>query len=235
MAENDELSSENGKKRPKKRELLRANTYQTDGELAEKSRVWRLLFLEDEAAFIALDPVFGGSFATDWLSEIEKFEAMPTTENLVDEHQQSMLDVEEARKKFTEALQLLDYYLPKAYPDMKGIRDEFGLTKILTPDYKRGIRQVVLGFALLEVANKRSAVLLAAGLPPTWLTDMENLCNDYAGAELKAEFQKLQTIAGTNNRIRQFNLLFKLHRQVAKAADVIFMNNKVRADLYRTV
>ena len=233
MAENDEIANEKAKRGPKKRELLRVNTYQTDGELAEKSRVWRLFFLEDEAAFMALDPVFAPPFADDWLQEIEKFESMPTTENLVDEHQQTMLDVEEARKKFTEALQLLDYYLPKAYPDMKGIRDEFGLTKILTPDYKRGIRQVVMGFALLEVANKRSAVLLAAGLPPTWLADTENLANDFAAAELKAEFQKLQTIAGTNNRIRQFNLLFKLHRQVAKAASVLFMNDKVREDLYR--
>jgi hypothetical protein len=233
MAENDELSNENAKKGPKKRELLRVNTYQTDGELAEKSRVWRLLFLEDEAAFIALDPVFGGSFATDWLQEIEKFEAMPTTENLVDEHQQTMLDVEEARKKFTEALQLLDYYLPKAYPDMKGIRDEFGLTKILTPDYKRGIRQVVMGFALLEVANNRSAVLLAAGLPATWMSDTGGLLSKFAAAEMHAEHKKLETITGTNNRIRQFNLLFKIHRQVAKAAEVIFMNNKVRADLYK--
>lgn len=233
MPENEEINGKKRKTGPKKRDLMRANTVYSDGELAEKSRVWRLFFIERQPDFVAIDASLGGTFANDWLAAIETFEAMTTTENLLDEQRQYALDLEDARQSFLKAFQLLDYYLPKAYPDMDGMREEFGLNKILTRDYQRGVRQVVLGYAILIVTDERQALLTAAGLPATWQADTMLLLEKYGELEVLYERQKLKTTTGSNERVRQYNRLFKIHRQIAKAADVIYANDKVVAELFR--
>ena len=213
--------------------MARVNSDLTDGKLAESSRVKRQFFIDDEVAFTTFDSSFGAPFSSDWLSAIEAFEAMSTHENLLDEQQQGRLDADEADKKFTEALLPLNYYLPLAFPEQEGIRDEYGLHKILTAEYRRGNKRVVLGFAILDALAPIMPQLTAAGLSATWWTDTEQLLNAFAEKEIQYEKLKLLTTQGVYKRIRQYNALFKISSRVAKAAEVIFLGNKVKIDLYR--
>ena len=231
--ENTDDSGKKRKRGPKTREIFRVNSDLTDGKLAETSRVKRQFFIDDEVAFKTFDSSFGGTFSADWLAAIEAFEAMSTYENLLDEQQQCRLDADEADKKFTDALLPLNYYLPLAFTAQEGIRDEYGLNKILTAEYKRGNKRLVLGFAILDALNPIMPQLIAAGLSATWWTDTDVLLNDFAENEVKYEKQKLLTTQGVYKRIRQYNELYKISSRVAKAAEVIFHGNKVKIDLYR--
>ncbi len=233
MPNNNTESPEKKKRGPKKPELLRVSTRYTDGEFAGKSRVW-CKFVEDRLAeFTALDPSIDAAFCTNWRAAIADFEAIPTDELKGDEQQTKYAEIEKARDKFYEQVDTLQFYVRKAYPKEPFRAAEFGLTRIRSQANKRGVRDVVIGFAMAIAINNHLAELTAAGMPPSFVTDFDNALGNYADAEVKHQYSLLDTVRATHTRVLAFNALYAIHRHIVNAAEVIYAGDKVKIDLFR--
>ena len=233
MPENEHKKDEKKKKGRKKRDLVRVNSLLSDGELCTKSRVWCSLLQDHLAAFSALDPAFNAAYCTAWLSAIEALEQLPTAEVKADEQVTARVVVERNRSAFFVLVDALQFYVSRAYPGQPYKAAEFGLTRIRSQANKRGVRDVVLGFAMGICIDNNLPALLAAGMPPAFKTDFDNALGHYADAEVKHQYSLLNSVKATNERVKAFNDLYALHRHVSEAADVVFAGNAVMADLWR--
>ena len=233
MPENEQNKPEKKKRGPKKRDLVRVNSQISDGELCTKSRVWCSLLQDHLPAFSALDPAFNAAYCTAWQAAIEALEQLPTAEVKADEQVSARVVVEKMRSAFFELVDALQFYVGRAYPGQPYKAAEFGLTRIRSQANKRGVRDVVLGFAMSICIDNNLPALTAAGMPPTFKTDFENALGNYADAEVKHQYSLLDSVKATHTRIKAFNDLYAIHRHVAEAADVVFSGNDVMADLWK--
>ncbi|MBK7149989.1 MAG: hypothetical protein IPH78_14570 [Bacteroidetes bacterium] len=126
------------KRRQSKNELARVITKISDGELANKCRVWAQLLNENLAAFQALDSTFDAAYVANWYSAVEAFEVMPTNEYMEDLQIESRIVMEQKRAAFGVLLKDLEYYVQRAFPTRKRVEMEFGLHKLRTPQAARG-------------------------------------------------------------------------------------------------
>ncbi len=228
-----ETEEEKPAKKRKKREFQRVNNSLTDGELAQKCRVWCLIMENHMAALSALDPNLNAAYVAAWRSAIEAFEGMATNELMEDYQLERQAELNKARKQFQKKLDDLDYFIGKAFPERKRIREEFGLHKMRTPSARRGVRDVVIGFASVFTIERYEAALLAAGMPAGFKAEYEAALGDYADAEVKHQASLLDSIRATNERIYAYNALYATHRQVLRAAEVVFDGDKIIIDQFR--
>ena len=233
MPKSETETTEKKKRGRKKAELLRLTTRFADGEFAAKSRVWCSLVKKNLPDFTALDPTIDAAYCNAWLLAIENFEAMPTNEVKGDEQQTKLQAVEEARSRFFEQVDALQFYVRKAYPKEPFRAAEFGLTRIRSQANKRGVRDVVIGFAMAIGIDTHLADLTAAGLPAGFSVTFREAVNKYAEAEVMHQYSLLDTVRATHSRILAFNNLYSIHRHIVDAAEVIYTGDKVKIDLFR--
>lgn len=233
MPNNETETTEKKKRGRKKPDLIRLTTRLTDGEFAQSSRVWCGLVKKNIADFSALDPNINIAYCNTWMAEIEAFEALPNDEVKGDEQQTQLQRVEEARKAFFEQVDVLQFYVRKAYPTEPFRIAEFGLTRIRSQANKRGVRDVVIGFAMRMAIDTHLAELLAAGMPAAFPSDFENALGNYADQEVKHQYCLLDAVRATHTRILAFNNLYRKHRHIVEAAEVVYAGDKIKIDLYR--
>lgn len=233
MPENIEKTDKKSKKGRKKRELIRISTAYTDGELCNKCRVWAQFLEEHLAAFQALDSMYDMAFIAAWRGEIDALEGISTNEQCEDMQLIKRDALEEKRQAFFDLLSDLEYYIVKSFPKGENKAEEFGLHKLRTKSAKRGIRDVVIGYATLIVVDFYNAELLAGGMPPTFPAQLDAALGDYAEAEVLHQHSLLDSIRITNNRMKAFNTLYARHRLVATAAEAVFGSDEIKINLFR--
>jgi hypothetical protein len=225
MHENTDNGDQIPKKRNRKRVFERDTSRIADGELLNKSRVWAKLLEQYLPQFQALDPLFDPAYITAWRSALDAFEALPTNEYMEDLQGEKVAEMHLVTD--------LEYYVRKAFPERKRIEEEFGLHKLRTQGARRGVRDVVIGFATLQRIDYYLAQLLAAGMPAAFTTQFLDALNDYADAEVQHQYSLLESIRATNERVYAFNALYKTHRQVAMAAEAVFDGDEIKINLFR--
>lgn len=233
MPENEVDEQDKKKRKYKKRELTRLNTNLSDGDLCNKCRVWAKMLEENLADFAALDSTFDMAFINDWRAEVNNMETLRTFEQSEDVQRIYADELEKKRRAFFDKLTDLNYYISRAFPKGENIREEFGLHKIRSQDARRGVRDVVIGFATRMVMDHYHAELLAGGMPAGFPVEYENALGDYADAEIKHQHSMLETIRHTNLRIKAFNILYARHRTVLTAAEAVFDGDEVKVGLFR--
>ena len=233
MPENIEKKDEKPKKTYKKRILTRIKSNLTDGDLINKSRVWTRMLEDNLAAFAALDSTFNPAFIAAWGAEIEALEQLPTSERCEDWQQVKYGQLQDKRLVFSGLLYDLDYYITKAFPKADNRYEEFGLHKLRTQSAKRGVRDVVIGFATLQRIEFYQTQLLAAGMPAGFIATFDAALGDYADAEVQHQYSLLESIRYTNERIKAFNVLYARHRIVVKAAEAVFDGDEIKINLFR--
>ena len=233
MPENTEIIDKKSRKGRKKRELMRVNSAYTDGELCNKCRVWAQFLEENLAAFQNLDGIYDMTFVAAWRTEIDALESISTNEQSEDMQMIKRDAVAEKRQAFFDLLNDLEYYIVKSFPKGENQYEEFGLHKLRTPSAKRGIRDVVIGYATLIVIDFYNAELLAGGMPPAFPAQLDAALGDYAEAEVLHQHSLLDSIRLTNSRIKTFNTLYARHRLVATAAEAIFDGDDIKINLFR--
>jgi hypothetical protein len=233
MPENSTEQDPNKPKRGRKRSIVRATSTLSDGQLAERTRVWARFLEENLSEFQTLDSSFDLAFIAQWRADASELEGMPTNELMEDLQQEKQAELQQKRKAFFGYVSDLEFYIKKAFPSEPYIADEFGLHKLRTQDAKRGVRDVVIGFAALQSVNYYSAELLAAGMPAGFPAELEAALGDYADAEVQHQYSLLESLRATNKRIKAFNALYAKHRLVATAAEAVFEGDEVKMGLFR--
>ena len=233
MPENNEIQDETPKKPRVKRVIRRESSRLTDGQLINKCRVWAKLLEEYLPQFNVLDSSFDAAYVSAWRSAVDSFENLPTNEYMEDLQLECMADIGKKHQAFSECITDLSYYVRKAFPERKRIEEEFGLHKLRTQAAQRGVRDVVIGFATSMRITYYEPQLLAAGMPPTFLSVFDAALGALADAEVKHQYSLLESIRATNERIFAYNALYKTHRQVASAAEAVFDGDEIKINLFR--
>jgi len=233
MPENTDETVEKPKKGKKKRELKRVTTAFMDGELCNKCRAWALLLEHNLAAFQSLDSIYDMAFIAAWRAEIDALESISTNEQCEDMQLIKRGEVNNKRQAFYDTLGELEYYILKSFPKGENKAEEFGIHKLRTQSAKRGIRDVVIGYAMLGVVDFYNAELMAGGMPPVFPAELDAALGEYADAEVQHQRSLLDSIRHTNNRIKAFNTLFARHRLVATAAETVFVGDDIMINQFR--
>lgn len=233
MPENTSNEPQKAKKKPRKRAIARVTSAVSDGRLAQLTRAWCLILQDNLPVFQSLDPNFNAAFLAQWLQDAQHLEGMYTNERMEDVQLEKQIDLQRMRKAFFDCVNDLEFYVKKAFPQQPYIADEFGLHKLRTRDAKRGVRDVVLGYACLKSVAHYQAELTAAGMPATFPAQMEDALGQYADAEVEHQYSMLESLRATNQRTLAFNALFAKHQLVLSAAEAVFDGDEIKINQFR--
>lgn len=213
------------KRKRKKPDLARKVTYLVDGELCEMSRVWQQLFINHLPQFEAFDPGLNNTFALNWLAQIEALDTHETDETFVDGLEMITKAVKDLTHSALVQLDGFEYFVKRAFVNDARILLEFGFDYLRKPTIiGSSARFTIGGFVFVKLLNDYQPELTAAGMPPALITDFETIIGKLGEAEVQQEYTKRLRIRSTTARIKGFNTLYATHRQVAKAAAIVFIN-----------
>src|SRR5688500_17422919 len=86
-------------------------------DMLEDARTTQAIYVEDQAAFAALDPDFTVAFAAVFLTSIEASEEQETAETREDQQQQETADVLAKMAEARQVCSVTKYYVDKAFPN----------------------------------------------------------------------------------------------------------------------
>jgi hypothetical protein len=210
-----------------------------DALLMQRSRTLRQHFINNLAAFTALDADLNNTFADNWLLAIEECENCPTDETMNDELRDRTLTLEKGRSDCLEAANDLKYYVEKAFP---GTDEQPDLTKSMLREFgfteRAQVRQKSMELiAWLLVMGKMAqdeypAELAAVNMPAAVLTTISQTAEALLEAKMKQELFKRQILRTTRLRIVQLNALYKFYTTVHLAAQSVFKDDDERRALF---
>lgn len=213
----------------KKGDIFRKNFDVDDARMCELSRMWHGLFEKHQPDFEAFDPDFTIAFADAWLQKIKDMEAHETDETAVDGLQQTTDEMLQSKTQLMLQMEGIEYFVKKAFVNDGRKLQEFGFEKMRKADASKHWQLPVLGTTLKLVAQHYTTELTAADMPPSVLTDYTTALESFIEYLVLQEFEKRVRIRKTTTRIKKFNELYHIHRQVKTAADVVYSDNPIRA------
>jgi len=129
-------------------------------------------------------------------------------------------------------LSKLEYYALEAFKNEPEILHEFQFNKVnALYQYKLGF--FVDAFIIHSLANAEyNAALTAVGMPATLLTEIRTLIEAAAGLEISHEKFKRIRIMRTRLRIKDMNELYDFYEKVKLAAQIIYADKPIEAELF---
>jgi hypothetical protein len=216
-------------KRRKKQERHFAGN---DADYIQHSRVKLKHFAENMPQFTGFDTQFSPIFLAQWQSQIEQCEALPNHETTQDELTQHAFLRNDALTILLEKIKTIEYYAQKAYKDEPEALYELGFHKIKRPD-QYTLDFIIHCLAIHQLAEEDyNAELLAAGMPPAAITELETAITEVARHEINHEKFKIIIMRRTRLRIKAMNQLHAINETVKSAAAVIFINNEATRGLF---
>jgi hypothetical protein len=225
----EEINEEKGKDKKGKsrnKELLR-NFIGEDSKFLETSDTMHALFVEQLAEFSAFDPTLNAAFGNTWLLQIKQCRSM-NSDHL--KRSELLQKTTEQQKELAECLQLtndLEYFVQKAFPQSTALWSEFGF-KQRSRISKRASDTVFWLHTMHRVALDYETELLAAGMPATFLSQLDTKTTAMANAEREQEYAKRLRLRETRLRIMHLNRLHGYMQTVQRAAAVVYRNNAAR-------
>ncbi len=213
-------------------EQERLGTFMEDSVFIEKNRTIHKHFVDRLAGFTAFDANLDATYGANWLTAIEKFEEHPSDELMRDEIQVYTDNIAVQHKLCWAAEDDLEYYVKRAFPENERKLREFGFPESRR-ERERGVLKRVLNlFTMRRVAGDYTAELTAAGMPASVLTNFNTQTGNLADAELEQEYIKRLRIRSTEKRIALYNTVYKYHKRVHEAAQVIYRDKPETRQLF---
>ena len=201
------------------------------GEMLTQSRAVRLIFIDDKALFLALNPAFADPFAADWLASIAASEAYPTDEVREDEQQTQtegvLQDMADARVLYKKTM----YYVREAFPNNKSIWNEFGENDFEQMRDNQS-KYAIFFNTLLSKINENLAELTTAGMPAGFPLEVTNATNKFKDDNESQDKTIMTTQQATQERNTQYNSTFEFWQRVSAASKIIFDGNPVKLNQY---
>ena len=219
------------KKRTKRKKVERKFLY-SDADFMSKSRVKHKHFTNRLSHFTAFDADFDITYANNWFAKIEFCESITSDETTMYE----MADIKDSLdKKVIELIAKvseLEFYVLKAFKDEPEVLHEFQFNKVNRLDQYS--KDFIINVYLIQLIAQQDylAELTTAGMPPTLLTELDTIKGEVAQMELAHEKFKRTRIKRTRLRIKDMNQLFDYYDTVRKAAQVIYTDNPIDAELF---
>lgn len=199
--------------------------------MIEHGKVKRLLFMDDQALFVALDPDYANPYEVGWATAIGQSEAQPTDEIILDQTTQLTAAVEAqltlCRNKFQDSKRFIE----KAFPNNPGVWNEFGYNNY---DAQRRSQTGMIEFMKLlhTTATKYSTQLIAVNYLAPAIAEIDTLRSALDNANNAQELFMAQRPLITQTRINAHNATWAFSVSVARAAKSIFRNDPARYNMY---
>lgn len=203
----------------------------SDLYMLEFSKTMRAHFLDEQAGFSAFDADFAAPFEDDWQTAITDAEAILPDEVIKDQLQQLTADVEAAMEACRNKFQASKYFIERAFPNSKAIRNEFGFDNY---DRDRQGQTSLLRFmeTFFVTATKYAAQLATVNYDAAAVAEIGTLKTALDNADIAQEKFKGTRQTITEERIVKHNAVWDITVRVSKAGKIIFMNDPAKYQLF---
>lgn len=227
------MADETPKPKPRSKKRADRKSYIIpDANLAQQSRVFQKLFTDNVAAFNAKDTDLTPAYAADWMATIEAFEIHPTDETMLDEIQVRSDAVRDYINQIMVFVDELEYFTRKAFKTKPRRVYEFAFDSLAKEAHNTSTKFIVHAYATQAIATKYQTELLAAGLPPAFMTDFTTLLDTGAAPYINLELGKRERIAATTSRVDLYNELTEYWQKARKAAALVYRNDKEALEMW---
>jgi len=232
MPETPTPSEQPEKEKKKNRKKQERKFRDTDANYTSKSRSWQRHFTDRLALFTAFNPLFDITYANNWMAKIETCEGLLDDETIVDEMAGIMVKLNQHVVTLITHINALEFYAKRAFKDEPEILYEFQFNKVNRFE-QYSLKFIVKVYVIMSLAEvDYNAELLAAGMPPNTLTDLETVLEEVTNHEIYHEKFKSIRIRRTRERIKEMNQLYEINEEVRQAAQVIFFSQPEVAGLF---
>jgi len=202
-----------------------------DQYMIEHSKVKRLLFIDDQAQFVGLDPDYANPYEDDWATAIGLSETQPTDEIILDQVTQLTAAIDTQMTLCRNKFQDTKRFIEKAFPNNPGVWNEFGYNNY---DAQRRSQTGMIEFMKLlhTTATKYSAQLIAANYLAPAIAEIATLRTALDNANNAQELFIAQRPLATQTRVNAHNHTWTYSVSVARAAKSIFRNDPARYNMY---
>jgi len=204
-----------------------------DAAFIQSQHVMRKHFINYLPQFIAHDPIFDAPFATNWQTKITECEELPTDDTNTADQTGIASRLQASVATLVKAVSDIEYYANKAFAHKQEVLYEFQFNTVNRPDqYKL---QFIVNCVVIRMLaeDDYEAELLAAGMPPALITNLDNAIDQTSSLEMAHEKMKRLRIKNARIRVEQLNNLYKISQQVTQAAAVIFFNKPEERALFQ--
>jgi hypothetical protein len=204
----------------------------TDAEFMSKSRVKHKHFTVKLPQFTAFDADFDITYANNWVAKIEFCESITSDKTTVNQLEIIKGNLDLKVSELTAKVNEVEFYALKAFKDEPGILHEFQFNKVNRPDQYS--KDFIINVYVIHLIAQQDylAELTTAGMPPSLLTELDTIKSEVSQLELEHEKFKRTRIKRTRLRIKDMNELFDYYDTVRRAAQIIFVDNPIEAELF---
>lgn len=185
----------------------------------------------DLADFTAFDADFTPVYATDFLTAITAAQSFSSDEQLLGQQVQKTLDLAAEMAACRDYVQMMKYFVEKAFGDSGGRVEEFRLnTYGALRKHQNNLIQFM--FDLYETATKYSAELTAVGFDGAKISAIETHANALQAANSAQEHAKGSRSSASDERVALLNAAWDTVRQVRAAAKIMYRHDWGKWQLY---
>ena len=201
-----------------------------DADMLTFARAKLRVFEAHAADFIALDPVFGSTFATQWEAAIDACYAHPTDELMLDGLRHRSEEVTTATRAAAQTVADLRYFASRAFGTE-------GLYRVFHFHEHDRMRQRTAWYTLYlqtqhTLAVRYATELQAKGMTPAQIAAIAAAANQLAAAELAQETFKRERLRRTVQRKDVMAAMWAYLQQVHRAAQVIYAEDEVMRNIF---
>ena len=223
--ENEKPKRKNRKKNERKFDMA-------DADYLTFARAKHKHFTEHLADFTPFDNDLNAAYAANWFAKIEFCDALWPDTSTMHEMAGYKVALDNKITELIDKISVIEFYAEKAFKDDTEVLYEFQFNKV------NRLAQYNVNFIInahvikLLAEDDYNAELLAAGMPPTAVTELDIVVGEAGACEIQHEKFKRTRIKRTRIRIKEMNKLFDMTEAVRKAANIIFAKKPEVAGLF---
>jgi hypothetical protein len=205
----------------------------SDPKMLEHSGTMRLVFIDDQADFVALDPDLDTPFEDDWRDSINDSFNVDTDELRDDIQGEKTERVKEKMKQSSLAYRDLKYFVLKAFPNNKKTQERFGLDNYGDVNQSQARMAMLLKDMHKEATDPvLGPALLAAGYTPAKVAMLDTLFNELNNENWDQNKFITNSPEATEARIKQYNSTWAFMAKVNAASKVVYAEDVVKRNKY---
>lgn len=209
------------------------NYDKADDAMLEQVQTTRNLFEADKADFTAMYTHLADPFSANWQTDIDAAQALPTSDEELDELEVKTEDVETQMELARTQFQKLASYVKLLFPDSSAKQGIFGLNKYVK------VRQTQTKmYDLLQLAYRKAnsadykTDLIALGFVQTEIDELNTIASGlYDANEVQEEF-KQEIKLRTEERIAAYNKVWDSMKAVSAASKQVYVDDYAKQQQY---
>lgn len=207
-----------------KRPEIRRSYVASDAEMIQTAKTLFGNFVEDNQAFAAFDPDYGGGFIDRFRNELQEAEDIAKNMSVNAELTGLSADVQSAMEKCKNYFMMFKHFVEKAFPDDVPVWKEFGYDNY---DYSSKYQAEMIQFMnrLHVTATKYREQLATVSFTQERIDEINAIKRELDNADQHQENLKKNRANITQERLTKLNACWNEISEIARLGKLIFAND----------